>query len=239
VIARWPSDALWLPARLCRPGHDVVAAGAIVYWGLTVGAGRRPAGAELGVDVVLAGGPGSAELAPLVDEVVGDSFAGYGNHYAADPLLDPAAAAAGYQEWARRSLTDGDHAVVVLRDGDGALGLATCARSADGEHVEILLAGMVSRAQGRGLYGHLLAAVEDLAAELGARRLVISTQTHNAKVQRAWARYGLEPFAAYETAHVVRRGLLSAPTTTRAPWRPRGNDDGSAPSDDRRPGRDR
>ena len=211
VVARWPSDALWLPARLCRPGHDVVAAGAIVYWGAPVGSGRRPAAdGSLEVQVVSAGQPGADALGALVDEVVGDSFADYGNHYVADPLLDRAAAAAGYQEWARRSLTDDNHAVVVLRDADTALGLATCARSSDAEHVEVLLAGMASRAQGRGLYAHLLAAVEDMAAGLGAQRLVISTQTHNTKVQRAWARYGLEPFAAYETAHLVRRGLLQA-----------------------------
>jgi GNAT superfamily N-acetyltransferase len=211
VVARWPSDALTVPARLCRPGRDVVAARAIVYWGLAVGSGRR-AGADpdLRTDAVTAGDAGAGALAPLVDELVADSFAGYGNHYVADPLLDRAAAAAGYQEWARRSLTERGHAVVVLRAGDAPVGLATCARSADGDHLEILLAGIASRAQGRGLYAHLLAGVEDLASALGAGRLVISTQTHNTKVQRAWARYGLEPFAAYETAHLVRRGLLPA-----------------------------
>jgi RimJ/RimL family protein N-acetyltransferase len=209
VVARWPGEALSVPARLCRPGRDVLAAGAIVYWGVPTGSGRRPAAdGGLTAETVTAGDPGAAALAALVDELVADSFAGYGNHYVADPLLDRAAAAAGYQEWARRSLTDGGHAVVVLRAGGDAVGLATCALSGGAEHLEILLAGMASRVQGRGLYGHLLAAVEDLAAGLGARRLVISTQTHNTRVQRAWARYGLEPFAVYETAHLVRRGLL-------------------------------
>jgi RimJ/RimL family protein N-acetyltransferase len=211
VVARWPSAALWLPALLCRPGRDVVAAGAIVYWGVPVGSGRRPAAdTALTVDVVPAGDPAAAEVAPLVDALVADSFAGYGNHYSADPLLARSAAEAGYQEWARRSLTDGGHAVVVLRAGGEALGIATVSESADTEHVEILLAGIASAAQGRRLYGHLLAGVEDLAAALGATRVVISTQTHNTRVQRAWARYGMEPFEAYETAHLVRRGLLPA-----------------------------
>jgi RimJ/RimL family protein N-acetyltransferase len=210
VVTRWPSTALWVASLLCRPDRDVIAAGAIVYWGVAVGSGRRPpVDAALRTEVVAAGDPGAGELVPLVDDLVADSFAGYGNHYVADPLLDTSAAEAGYQEWARRSLTDSGHAVVVLRSGGAPVGMATCSASSDGEHVEILLAGMASAAQGRGLYGHLLAAVEDMAAGLGAQRLVISTQTHNTKVQRAWARYGMEPFAAYETAHLVRRGLLA------------------------------
>jgi hypothetical protein len=31
---------------------------------------------------------------------------------------------------------------------------------------------------------------------------------HNVRVQRAWARFGLRPFAAVETVHLVDRALL-------------------------------
>ncbi|MFF3442970.1 GNAT family N-acetyltransferase [Streptosporangium sp. NPDC002721] len=91
-------------------------------------------------------------------------------------------------------------------DGDGILALATLADDTD--RTEILLAGVVSRARGRGLYAHLLAAVEGRALALGAREVVISTQGHNTGAQRAWARYGFEPALAFLTVHLVRPRLL-------------------------------
>lgn len=90
--------------------------------------------------------------------------------------------------------------------GDGILALATLAD--DDDRTEILLAGVVSRARGRGLYAHLLAAVEGRALARGAREVVISTQGHNTGVQRAWARYGFEPALTFLTVHLVRSRLL-------------------------------
>jgi RimJ/RimL family protein N-acetyltransferase len=78
------------------------------------------------------------------------------------------------------------------------------------DHTEILLAGLVPAAQGRRLYGDLLLAVERAAGEAGRERLVISTQVQNVRVQRAWARFGMRPFAAVETVHLVRPELLRA-----------------------------
>ncbi|WP_440064043.1 GNAT family N-acetyltransferase [Streptosporangium sp. OZ121] len=90
--------------------------------------------------------------------------------------------------------------------GDGILALATLADDAD--RTEILLAGVISRARGRGLYAHLLAAVEGRALARGAREVVISTQGHNTGVQRAWARYGFEPALTFLTVHLIRSRLL-------------------------------
>lgn len=75
--------------------------------------------------------------------------------------------------------------------------------------VEILLAGVVPHAQGRGMYPHLLAAMEDWALDEGAEAVVISTQGHNTRVQRAWSRYGFEPVHSLVTAHLVRPELLA------------------------------
>lgn len=88
------------------------------------------------------------------------------------------------------------------------LGLATLEE--DGPRTEILLAGVVSGSQGRGLYAHLLRAVEDRALARGAAEVVISTQGHNTRVQRAWARYGFEPVQTFLTVHLVRSRLLRA-----------------------------
>ena len=71
------------------------------------------------------------------------------------------------------------------------------------DFVEILLAGVGPPWQGRGVYSSLLWAVEDFAADRGLSSVYISTQAHNTRVQRSWARFGFTPVAAFETVHAM------------------------------------
>ncbi|GAA1651578.1 hypothetical protein GCM10009744_49170 [Kribbella alba] len=196
VVLRYPAREVHWFAALTGGSRTAVLADSLVYWSLPVGKGRRPA--------PLAGFNAGLEREvddDLVDDLVGDIFGDYGNHYCANPLFDRALALAGYQEWARRSIAAGG--AVVLRGPDRrVLGLATVDQ--EPSWTEIELAGVVPSEQGRGRYGHLLAAVEDAAT---SKRLVISTQGHNTGVQRAWARYGFEPVHTLLTVHLVTPGL--------------------------------
>lgn len=204
LVTRYDVARQEVPALLASTSRAVLPAGALTYWEKSVVGDASPART-----VVVPSGdldPAAAEAA--VRSVVRDSFTAYGNHYTADPLLDRDAALAGYEEWAAGSVRRAPGDVLVqLLDGE-PVGVATLERADD--HVEVLLAGLVPSAQGRGLYGDLLAAVEARAASGGAERLVISTQVQNVRVQRAWARRGLRPFAAVETVHLVRREALAA-----------------------------
>lgn len=201
VVLRYPTQWTALAARLS--GRDLVPADQLTYWRLRTGSGRRPA-AEAGLDVVPADREDPVARDRLVDELVADIFSGYGNHYTANPLFDRALALAGYQQWARRSAAEGG--ALVLRDAGRPVSVATTTTVE--AVLEIELAGVLTARQGGGLYAHLLAGVEDLAAGGGADEVVISTQTHNVGVQRAWARYGFEPVATFTTLHLVRSGLL-------------------------------
>lgn len=194
VVMRYPADRVELFARLVAGGRrTVLLADTLVYWRLAVGAGARPE-PDPELDVA------PRDLDPAtVRELVADMFAGYSNHYRANPLFDVARAPAGYQEWALRSATTAPP-VVVSRHG-APIALATTDRTED--VVEIELAGVVAAEQGRGVYGHLLAGVEDLAARESHGAVVISTQGHNTGVQRAWARYRFEPVATFVTVHLV------------------------------------
>lgn len=197
VVLRYPAREVTWFAALAGGSREALLADNLVYWSLPVGKGRRPA--------PLAGFTAGLETAiddDLVDDLVGDIFGDYGNHYCANPLFDRALALAGYQEWARRSVAQ-DGAVVLRGPDHRVLGLATVDQ--ERSWTEIELAGVVPAEQGRGRYGHLLAAVEDASV---AKRLVISTQGHNTGVQRAWARYGFEPVHALLTVHLVTPGLL-------------------------------
>lgn len=201
-----------LAAAVARSGREVLPAGSLTYWSARAAEVVQavPEATEALSVLPLAAYPGGEqERAAVVDAVVADSFGGYGNHYSANPLLEPAAALAGYQEWARSSaLGDPDDALLLLLDGE-VVGLATLVDGEEpGGHVEVLLAGLRTAAQGRGRYGTLLGGVALEAQARGRHEMVISTQSHNVRVQRAWARLGLRPFAAVETVHAVRPGLL-------------------------------
>lgn len=222
VVVRYPASSLGLAAAVARSGRVVLPAGSLTYWSAPSAQVLAPGPVDGLAVVPLADLPGGEEeRARVVDAVVADSFGGYGNHYSANPLLDPGAALAGYQEWARRSaLADPGDALLLVLGGD-VLGLATLV---DGErstgaggpgeqpshgHVEVLLAGLRAAAQGQGRYGTLLGGVAREALARGRIEVVISTQAHNVRVQRAWARLGLRPFAAVETVHAVRPGLIA------------------------------
>ncbi|MFC4057830.1 GNAT family N-acetyltransferase [Planomonospora corallina] len=216
VVLRYPAENVGWFAHLASDGRVPLFAGSLVYWSLPAGRGRRPAPA---------GGLRTAALEEpeTVSALVAGIFAEYGNHYAANPLFDGAAALSGYREWAAGAAEQGRCLALWAEGGaeSGAaagaagggrgevLGLATVAD--DGPRTEILLAGMVPAARGRGLYAHLLRAVEDRALGRGAAEVVISTQEHNTRVQRAWARYGFRPSHAVLTVHMVRSGLLCTP----------------------------
>jgi GNAT superfamily N-acetyltransferase len=207
LIVRWPSRMSSLGSAAAASSRAIIPADVLMYWEIAPDhlhpAPDVLAALELSIRV-----PANADAAArnAVDEVVRDSFREYGNHYTANPALDRDLALEGYIEWAQRSLTDNPQSVVLLLHQDRPVGVATTVVGARGGDLEILLAGLTGAAQGRGWYQHLLSGVASQARASGSRRLIISTQAHNIRVQRAWAREGFRPFEAVTTVHAVRRG---------------------------------
>ena len=208
LIVRYDAARLELASTFARSDRAVVPAGTLMYWDKPVSVAVPPAPSNL--EVLSADTLDLETVSALVREIIRASFRDYGNHYTANPLLDPSAALTGYEDWAVRSLRGDPGNVLVMMDRGEPIGLATLEPGADAGHLEILLAGLVPAAQGKRLYGTLLSACESVAAARGAHRLVISTQIHNVRVQRAWARHRLRPFAAIETVHLIDRDLLQA-----------------------------
>jgi len=208
LVARYDAARFELAGILARSRRTMVPAGTLVYWDKPVAVAAPPESSRL--QVLAADTLDLETVSTLIRGIVRASFRDYGNHYSANPLLDRSAALAGYEDWAVRTLNGDPGSVLVMIDGGEPIGMATLEPSTDGNHLEILLAGLVPAAQGKRLYGALLDGCERAAVARGAQRVVISTQVHNVRVQRAWARHGLRPFAAIETVHLIEPDLLQA-----------------------------
>lgn len=190
IVLRYPARAVALARSLPATGRAVHPAGTLLYWeASTDDAVGDPAVRELVAD--------DAEAALAV---IADSFGGYVNHYAANPLIAPDAVTDGYREWAATTLASAGSRVFGIDVDDVLAGVATVEA---GDPWDILLAGMATGFQGRGLYPRLVRGVLAAAAADGRPRVVISTQSHNIAVQRAWARLGFVPMSAIETVHLV------------------------------------
>lgn len=201
VIARWPAHLTRLGAAAASSRRRVIPADMLTYWEVPAPAlaATGEGGLADGLSILRPTSP-SEDVEAAITQVVTDSFRGYGNHYTANPALDPELALAGYLEWAVGAFRSNPGNVVILREGAEPVGVATLTQ--DGDDLEIELAGLTGAAQGRGLYGPLLAAVGQVAVDRGLGRVIISTQVHNVRVQRAWVRAGMKPFAAVTTVHL-------------------------------------
>lgn len=200
TIIRYPAErAAWF-ARMTEhlSNHVVIYADTLIYWELKVGSGKP---LETVPDVRTTTPSDLGTIGDLASRI----FAGYVNHYSANPLLSAQAASDGYTQWA---MTTHLQDAILLLEAATPVGLATFELTP--EYLEILLAGVVPSVQGRGLYAHLLKGLESRARDAGLSRVVISTQVHNAKVQRAWARYGLEPLTSFNTIHAIRADVWAS-----------------------------
>lgn len=199
VIVRHPAARRDVAGALAAvDGFALLPADHLCYWEWPA---SRFEPAELPDGLALDHAPPDA----IVDALVRDSFDAYQNHYAVNPLFAPGDVVEGYVEWTH-TLREAGAVTMTLRDHAEHVGIGVLA--VDGARPDIKLAGMASAAQGRGWYGPLLAAFQRRSLELTGAGLVISTQSDNVRVMRAWARLGLLPYETYATQHLIRRDLL-------------------------------
>jgi ribosomal protein S18 acetylase RimI-like enzyme len=90
-----------------------------------------------------------------------------------------------------------------MTHGDVPAGMAMTQIGED--FAEILLAGIAKNFQAKGLYQQLLQYVATDLRHKEMDKFVISTQSGNTNVQKAWARYGLLPALSIQTVHIERK----------------------------------
>jgi GNAT superfamily N-acetyltransferase len=144
----------------------------------------------------------TGEDATAVAEVARLCFSDYCSHYHSDARLDRAKVSEGYVDWAKRSCGDREVAsCVYVPIVDGIItGFITLRQNSPTEGEGVLNA-VHPRFGGTGIYGQLINRSKHWCRDNGMKRMIISTQIDNLKVQRAWSNRGFHLYKSYYTLH--------------------------------------
>lgn len=138
-----------------------------------------------------------------VISVIDSSFDNYRSHWHYNPRTKHLRMPAAYAEWVTNAMKWPDTTCYLMTHGDVPAGMAMTQIGED--FAEILLAGIAKNFQAKGLYQQLLQYVATDLRRKEMHQIVISTQSGNTNVQKAWARYGLLPALSIQTVHIERK----------------------------------
>jgi GNAT superfamily N-acetyltransferase len=144
-------------------------------------------------------GPGEEEA---VRTVASEAYREYPGHYHADEKLDRAKCREAYVSWALRSCASRQMAdEVLVAEVEGSIVGFITLRFNSPEEGEAVVGGVLSSAQGQGIYRDFIIRCMEWFYQRGGKRMVVSTQITNIAVQKVWAKLGFEPSHAYYTFH--------------------------------------
>jgi GNAT superfamily N-acetyltransferase len=129
-------------------------------------------------------------------------FSDYSSHYHADARLERVKVSEAYVDWAERCCTDRAAAscVFVPIVGEAIAGFIALRQNSPTEGEGVLNA-VHPRFAGAGIYGQLISRGKQWCCDNGMKRMVISTQLDNLKVQRTWTNRGFYLCKSYYTLH--------------------------------------
>jgi len=140
--------------------------------------------------------------ATAVGEIARVCFSNYSSHYHADARLDRSKVCEAYIDWAQRCCVDREIASCVFLPilGETIAGFIALRQHSPAEGEGILNA-VHPRFAGSGIYGQLITRSKLWCRNNGMKRMVISTQIDNLKVQRTWSNRGFHLYKSYYTLH--------------------------------------
>ena len=198
AIVRYPVHLEGVDQLLAKFGNKIIDADPTVYWGISI---RSDVPNRLPLNVAIQRiDESSLEVA---EQVINSAFSGYRSHWHDNPRTQNIRMEDAYNEWVKNKITKNESRCYLMFVDEEPAGFAmTETREQVGE---ILLAGICSQFQSRGLYLHLLAHIENEMLSEKSVELVISTQSQNRNVQKAWDKYGLVQLMTVRTVHVENR----------------------------------
>jgi GNAT superfamily N-acetyltransferase len=146
--------------------------------------------------------PATIDDSPAVAEIARICFADYFSHYHADLRLDRVKVSEAYIDWAQRSCTDPEAGSCVFLPlvGGTVAGFIVLRQNSSTEGEGVLNA-VHPQFAGAGIYGQLITHSKNWCRNNGMKRMVISTQIENLKVQRSWSNRGFRLYKSYYTLH--------------------------------------
>ena len=146
------------------------------------------------------------EDATAVAEIARFCFSDYSSHYHADARLDRVKVSDAYIDWARRCCADREVASCVFLPivGEAVAGFIALRQNSPMEGEGVLNAVHPIFA-GAGIYGQLINRGKHWCCDNGMKRMVISTQIDNLKVQRTWSNRG---FHLYKSCYTLHRWFI-------------------------------
>lgn len=192
AILRFPSQMTWIPHQLTQQRLKSWQVDTLIYFVREVDTSTVAS-----TEITLRSPRSHVEVCDLVERI----FVDYQNHYKATPALGSIDIVAAYTDWSLRHLNSPDSHVYVAVDESSPWGLAVTTSDGAGS-TEILLAGVIPRKRGRGLYSAMLSTVLKHAAREGCQRMYISTQTTNTRAMRTWCRLLFLPEISLSTVHL-------------------------------------
>ena len=198
AIVRYPSSLETLGMCLTTSGHRVIYADSTVYWGISV---RKEPSNEIPANIKVQ--RVNEEYMPQIESTIRSSFVNYRSHWLYNPRTRDIRMEDAYFEWTSNKINKSGSSCYLMFFNDEPIGFALT--EITGHFGDILLAGITPNFQAKGLYKYLLTQIEyDMSLE-EIQQMVISTQSQNIAVQKAWTRYGLFPLMTVQTAHLEKR----------------------------------
>lgn len=198
AVCRFPSGNAHISKQLSTISNRLIVADPTVYW---AGSVESNVVSENAVgDLVLVG----SENLDVVRGIVRSSFTGYQSHWHHNSMTSSINMIDAYIEWLEAVVDEPNHEVYVLHMPRHKQPVGMALLEYGKSHTEVLLAGIVAEYQGQGNYASILEGVETVSRNRGLGRVVISTQSSNVNVQKAWARYGWLPDTTLQTIHLLK-----------------------------------
>jgi ribosomal protein S18 acetylase RimI-like enzyme len=198
AVVRYPVHLEGVAQLLATHGEKTIDADPTVYWGTPI---RKDVPNRSPANIAIQRIDESA--LEIVEQVINSAFSGYRSHWHDNPRTQNIRMEDAYNEWVKNKITNNEsRCYLMLVDREPAGFAMTETRELVSE---ILLAGICTQFQSRGLYRHLLAHIENEMFSEKSVELVISTQSQNRNVQKAWDKYGLIPLMTVRTVHVENR----------------------------------
>ena len=150
-----------------------------------------------GVEIRQAGIQDEEIISGLIKRI----FSGYENHYHSSPIFNKVNLAQGYMEWTQPYLRDSDKCCFMILDNGVPAGFLTARIDAENSYADIILNGVLKEYEGQGKYSFLIRHLKKELFTTGIKKVMVSTQLNNQRVQSVWMKEGMYPYQSFYTFH--------------------------------------